>query len=522
MPIVTVTQPADGQTADANDVNLQVDAILAVLNGGIDSANIADGGVTNAKLAGGITIDKLAASSIAGWAPLGHTPNSVTALGNRSYQAVFNSLDLTGTMSPGMRLQLTRTTAAPHQSTLLNGSNQFYSKSSPSGMTFTDDFVVSAWVKVTSYVGSAIISRYNGTSGWSLQMSVNGTIQLNGYNAGSSNVSFVASLQAIPLNRWVHIAAQLDMSSFTASSTTSYIMIDGDDVPATVSRGGSNPTALIQAGNLEIGSQNGGTVPFPGAIAQAAIYSAKVTEATILASISQTLVGTETSLASAYSFNNSINDLNANANNLTANGSAVATNADSPFAQGATAGTIEYGILTSIVFSTNTTVTIQMAEGSALPSGLNAIAYSPLAIPYLFPAISKFKLTVPDVTLGATLVKYVLDHPIDSVAYTNTGTAGGFMFLDMIGSKKTARGTTGTISLSSQSSAAFLINWPASFFATVQGFIAAVTGTAGTSQFTGIGGNAATNATTVSFYFISTANTSITATNTAGYSADGI
>jgi hypothetical protein len=84
-----------------------------------------------------------------------------------------------------------------------------------------------------------------------------------GFNAALSNFSLGITYQSIPLNKWVHVAGQLDMSAFTASSTTSYIMIDGVDVPISISRGGTNPTSLVQAGNLEVGAQNGGTTPFP-------------------------------------------------------------------------------------------------------------------------------------------------------------------------------------------------------------------------------------------------------------------
>lgn len=324
-----------------------------------------------------------------GWTSLANTPNTVTALGNRSYSCVFNGVDLTSTLSKGMRLRLTRTVAAPSQCTSLNGTTQFYNKTSPNKLTFTDDFVVSAWIKLNNYgTTSMIASRYNGTSGWYFTLLSDGRIQLAGFNGSSSNFSAVGSYQSVPLNKWVHVAAQLDMSSFTATPTTSYVMIDGVDVPATVSRGGTNPTALIQAGNLEIGSNNGGGNNFPGKIAQVAIYNAKVTEATILASMHQTLIGTETSLASAFSFNNSINDLNATTpNNLTANASAVATNADSPFAQAATAGLIEYGIIQTISFSTNTTIVVQVPEGSAIPTsgGITAVDYSGLSVPYNFP-----------------------------------------------------------------------------------------------------------------------------------------
>jgi hypothetical protein len=290
-------------------------------------------------------------------------------------------------------------------------------------MTFTDDFVVSAWVKLSAYPAAvgAIASRYNGTSGWDLEIESDGTIVLIGFNAGGSNVSYVQSYQSAPLNKWVHIAAQLDMSAFTATTTTSYVMIDGVDVPAKVTRAGTNPTALVQAGNLEIGSRNGGANPLSGKLAQVAIYSAKVTQATILASMHQGLAGTETSLISAYSFNNSINDLNANANNLTANGSAVATNADSPFggqADGTISSTLDYAIITKTAFSTNTTLTVQVPEGCTIPTsgGVSAVSYSTQSAPYLFPRSKR---------------KWVLEHlnvnnasqgsPVAGTWYNNTG-----------------------------------------------------------------------------------------------------
>ena len=361
-------------------------------SGAVDvTAVIADGIITKAKFA---TAEKAVFDS--GWSTkYGDTtfpaPNTVTALGNRSYTCVFNSVDLTGYLSNGMRLKLTRTVAAPTQCTSLNGTTQYYSRASASvaAITFTDDFVASAWVKLSSYPATqgAIISRWNGTSGWSLDVNANGSVTLFGTNGASGNSSYVVSYQSIPLNRWVHVAAQLDMSSFTATTTTSYIMFDGVDVPASVARGGTNPTTLVQAGNLEVGSRNGGTASLPGKIAQVALYSAKVTQATILASMNQTLTGSETSLLVAYSFNGVVTDLSANGYTLTANGSATATNADSPFAQG-TGGSLEYGIVTGVSFSTNTTVTVQVPEGSAIPTsgGVSAVSYSNVKVPYGFPA----------------------------------------------------------------------------------------------------------------------------------------
>jgi len=326
-----------------------------------------------------------------GWVTGLTAPSTVTALGNRSYSVVINSTDYTDRLSPGMRLRLTRTVTAPTQCTdLESGSSQYYSKASPNKSTFTDDFVCSAWIKLESYAAAvvSIASRYNGTSGWRFYIDSNGRVNLVGHNAGAANFSEVFSYQAVPLGRWVHVAAQLDMSAFTATPTTSYVMFDGIDVPASVTRGGTNPTALVQAGNLEIGSENGGTNFFDGKLAQVAFYTAKVTQATILASIDRTLTGSETSLGSAYSFNNSITDLNTTTpNDLTANGSAVATATDSPFS-GGSGGTTEYGVITAATFSTNTTLTVQVPEGYAIPSsgGVSALAYSVHQTPQGFPS----------------------------------------------------------------------------------------------------------------------------------------
>lgn len=418
MATVIITLPNDGDVALVEPYNAALNAILAQVNGNLDDNNIAS--MNGSKIvAGSLPATAFSPSANQGWKSLSAPPNTVVCNGNRSYTLTFNTLDLTAILSPGARVKLARTVAAPTQCTSLNGSTQFYSRASASvaGMTFTDDFVVSGWVKLPSYpTGNAdIASRYNGTSGWQLYMLSSGQFSLWAANAGSSNNSAVTSVQSVPLNKWVHVAAQLDMSSFTVTPTTSYTMIDGVDVPATVSRSGTNPTALIQAGNLEIGSSNGGSQLFPGKLAQVAIYSAKVTEANILATISQGLAGTETNLISAYSFNNSINDLNANANNLTANGLAVATTADTPFGQtysltGYTNGTQCYGIVTAISFSTNTTMTIQVPEGETIPTsgGVGSGSYSFLKAPYAFPGgANKWRLaslhkTVDGTTSNAT------------------------------------------------------------------------------------------------------------------------
>lgn len=382
--------------------NKLVDGILEFAD---QSGNLLNQAVKDAL---GVTTDPAG-----GWDLLnaGTGPNTTTANGNHSYDLVFNSVDLTSVLSKGMRLKLTRTVTAPTQCADLEASSsQYFNKTSPTGMTFTDDFVVSAWIKLESYADMSISSRYNGTSGFRFFIAPTGRVYLQGTNGGVSNYRRVSSYQSLPLGKWVHVTAQLDMSTYTATTTTCYVMFDGVDVPAALESSGTNPTALVQAGNLEIGAENSGTIPFDGKIAQVAIYSAKVTQATIRASMNQTLTGSETSLVSAFTLNNSLLDLTANDNDLTAQGSALATNTDSPFAGGNvqeyTDGTTEMAVvMADPVFSTNTTVTVQVPEGYALPTsgGISAVYYSTQKVPYGFP-VSRGKWRIEYNQIGRTYV----------------------------------------------------------------------------------------------------------------------
>jgi hypothetical protein len=381
MATISVSLPADGSTADVADVNTPITTIVNAINGNLDSNNISS--LNGSKLvAASVPGSALDATTTQGWIAGLAAPNTITALGNRCYSMVWNSVNYSGTLSAGMRARTTRTVAAPTQCTSLNGSTQYYSKSSPAGMTFTNNFTVMAYVKATSYAAGAVISRYNGTNGWLLQINSSGQVQLQGFNGGIQDIA--NSYQSIGLNKWVHVAATMDMSG-----NLSNIYIDG--VAVAVNYTNSVSTALVQAGNLEIGSFNGGTTVFSGKIAQTAVFSAVISQATIQSYISQGLSGTETSLISAYSFNNTLNDLNTtNANNLTANGSAVATTTDSPFggqADGTISSTLDYAEFRSVTFSTNTTAVVQVPRGNTIPTsgGVSAVVYSPDTAPFGFP-----------------------------------------------------------------------------------------------------------------------------------------
>lgn len=448
MALVTgITLPNNGDRIKAENYNDPITKILAQVNGNLDDSNIS--GINGSKIAAGsIPASALSTAYLnqlaGGWTDLAATPTSVVYNGNSSYTATF-AADQSSKITPGTRIRTTRSTPAPTQSTTLNGTNQYWNNTSPNKMTFIDDFVVSAWVKVTSYTtgDSGIVSRLSASSGWWFGINPQGQVLLSGHNAALSNFTRVVSRQSLPLNKWVHITAQLDMSAATATTSTSYVMFDGMDIPATIVQSGTNPTTLVQAGNLEVGSYLAGQF-FPGKIAQAAVFNSKLTQATVRSMISQGLTGTELSLVSAWSFSGSVTDLmTTTPNNLTPQNAVTATTNDSPFggmADGTSSSTLDFGIVQA---TTPTTVTWQVPEGSRTPTnGISAMAFSAAKVPYGFPSdvdkwtlqtISRVRTTNGSSVNGAIANpgQWSLDVPIgkfimslDAPAYANRGSSG--------------------------------------------------------------------------------------------------
>jgi hypothetical protein len=340
-----------------------------------------------------------ASSAASTWTDTGYAPGTVTYNGNRSYQLIFSNTDLTGFLSNGMRLKLTRTTPPPTQCTDLEASSsQYWSKTSPAGISFTTTFTCSAWVKLESYGAiGGIIARRNGTTeGWSLNIDASGSVVIIGQRIAANNKS-ITSYQSIPLNKWVHVAACLDMT--VGDTSAQKIWIDGVEVPRSYSLNGT-ATALVQGTTaLVVGARtSAGGDPFDGKIAQASVHSACLSDAQIKAMASQTISSSTPSIVSGFTMNGVATDVTANANDLTAVASA-GYSTDSPM------NATEYGIITANSFSTNTTLTVQVPEGYAIPTsgGVSAVAYSTQDVPYGFPRDKgKWRVSLPWKSATAT------------------------------------------------------------------------------------------------------------------------
>lgn len=354
-----------------------------------DDGSIKDDAVTeDTILNNNVTQNKLSTNLQEGWLDLADTPDTVTANGNRSYDLVFNSNDLTDTVSPGMRLQLTRTVAAPDQCTSLDGSSQYWSKSSPSGLSNWTAYTNTAHIYPTAYQ-DATISRCvtSTTNGWALTMMSTG--QIRAFYGTASNFTDFVTYQSVPLNRWSHVAVRVT----STSSKTAEILINGVVVPSYSSI--TAATSMTQGGTLTIGATSTPSTYFPGKLAQVGLFSTALTAAEILDYSTYGLSGSETSCVGFFSFDGNGNDSSSNANNLTASGSATATNDDSPFKNYGATTNKEYAIVMKAAFSTNTTLTVQVPEGCAIPTsgGVSAVYYSTQSVPYGFPrAVSRWDL----------------------------------------------------------------------------------------------------------------------------------
>jgi len=417
--------------------------------------------------------------------------SSVTENGNRSADITFAST-VASLLTPGMRLRTSRTVAAPTQCTdLESGSSQYFTKTSPNKLSFTVTWTAMGWVKLESYAEMGIIARRNAdVEGWSFGLNASGQLMATSCRIAANN-SQTVSYQSLPLGKWIHVAAATDLAG------TTLMYIDGVLVPSLTTVTGTAATLVQGTTALVVGAlKSAGTSPFDGKIAQAAVFSSKLSAATIASYKNQTLSGSESTIASAYSCNNSLLDLNTTTpNDLSASGGALMTNADSPFtvdANGVAAGTYDWGIVTKVA---TTVATVQYPEGCAIPTsgGISTVDYSGVRAPFGMPVgrnrwrvqsvLKTDSATTSNATWGAFLAggysltlptgEWVLGYDITFFHSVTTRVAFSLSSTALTG---LAEGAEPSIEYTTRlNSAAASINYPSRYTAKPQSLSAAAT-----------------------------------------------
>ena len=391
MGTISLTLPSDGQTIDASDVNNPLNTLLNEFNGNIDDNNIKSAAnISGTKLlVSSMPANKLDSNGQGGWVT-GILPAvlSVTENGNRSADITFAST-VANILTPGMRIRTTRTVAAPtYMGGAFNGTNHYFTKATPTGTlsTVTDNFTIMAWIEPTAQTAQMTIcgrSDAAGNNSFVMRLTSVGCLEVYVQNGGGANFRILTSVQTVPINRKTHVA-------ITWATGTVVMYIDGVSVPVqpTASTGGTAPTTAGTGGDFSIGRPGANNLQyFTGYISGVGVFNAVLSAATIRSYRNQALTGSETNCIGAWSLNNTANDQNAAANNLTATNSVGYTSGRSPYTLDATntaAGTFDWGIVTKV---STTVATVNYPEGCAIPTsgGISSVEFSNAKAPFGMP-----------------------------------------------------------------------------------------------------------------------------------------
>lgn len=378
MPIITATLPSDGDDAVVEPYNAAIIAILGLLNGALDSDNIASLSGTKI-LAGTLPSSSFDSSGAAGWTTLPNTLVYGSNTGNHEQTLTASGVDLTSRLSTGMKLQVTRSTIPPTQSMgFTAASSQYATKSSPANVSFTGPFTCESWIYLKSYTGSSqfIINCEDGTQGWGMYLTASG--QLNVYfGAGSSFTNFV-STQSVSLNRWTHVAGAVT----SPSAKTAVLYIDGLAVPFTAF--GTATTLVQPTADLRIAAySHTASGYFDGYIFGVRVWSVAQNQASIQGNMGINLTGSELNLVTLIPGNGVWTDLTTNANTVSPINSAINTQASNPY------NPIERAFVTKVVYSGgNSTVSVKSISGIIPNMTLTTPQYSTVDCPLNWPSTS--------------------------------------------------------------------------------------------------------------------------------------
>lgn len=357
-------------------------AVVTVANGAssITNANISDRRTQT-------TLSNGSQSNTDGWQVLNY-PLTYSANNGSKEFVVTSANDLTSVLSVGMKLRITRSVTPPTQCmSFAAASSQYATKASPSGISFTGAFTCEAWVYLNSYQAGNqwIINRTDqGTSGgWGFNIDSTGRVRII-YGSGS-NFTDITTYQSLPLSRWVHVAGVIT----SVASKTGAVYINGASVPTTSTLTAATSLAQ-QTVDLRVGARSGTAAQYlDGYLSEVRVWSTNRSTQNIQDNMAVSLTGSESNLVALYQGNGAFTDGTSNANTLTANNGAIATQSANPY------NSNEYAIITKISYSNpTTTVTLFAGTGNMVPNQtLNNPYYSTAKLPFGFPGqIGRWKI----------------------------------------------------------------------------------------------------------------------------------
>lgn len=356
--------------------NSLIDGILTSLN--------PDGTLKTAAVQSALGISNTPA---VGWNIMAQALTYVSNDGYGQFSGTFNG-DVTGFLKEGHKLLVPRVTAPGTQCmNFTPASSQSASRLSASltNINFTNVFSVIAKINPNSYPSATGIAQSTrtiiarrpaaGSTGWGLRITTEGVLEV--YWANGTAFAVVGIQQCPPISEWSSVAI-----SVTASTRTVAFYINSMLIATVV--GTSGDTVIGQSGDLSLGAASMLSEGFfDGSMGEVALFNTNLSGAQIAGYANQGLTGAEANCVGLWRGNGNFNDLTTNANNLTANGGAIATFADNPF------NAIEYFYVTQVGAYSAGVTPVKLFGGTkgTLPNQtVGVINYSNAATPFGFPA----------------------------------------------------------------------------------------------------------------------------------------
>lgn len=317
------------------------------------------------------SLRQLFTTSPQGWTNLSTVLTYSSNNGQKEF--VYNtSNDQSATVAPGMKFNITRPVAAPTQCmAFVFASSQYGTKSTPTNVTPTAAFTIENWVYLNSYqVNATFFAKGGATDGFGMR--ANATGQLEIYYGTANNFTVFNTQQAIPLKRWVHVAGVVS----SVASKTIALYLNGTSVPIVSSLAAA--TSMSSAGDIYLSKDRTNASGFlDGFLSEVRVWGVAQTQSQIQANMGITLVGSETNLQFLVQGNGTSVDKTSNANNITLNSGANATQLSNPYHN------IEYGYITAV---SSSQITVFTGTDYVIPNAAVTVQqYSTQKSPFGFP-----------------------------------------------------------------------------------------------------------------------------------------
>lgn len=150
----------------------------------------------------------------------------------------------------------------------------------PASLDFdrTDPFSAQQWIKTKNANNEIIVSKYDGSRGWTFFVVSDGTLRLSLINTATTNQIRCSTTQTVADGNWHHVAFTYSGSS-AASGVDIYI--DGENQTLNCDLDTLSATIINASANINIGAYSYDATYFNGTIDEVRIYNTALSDSTI-------------------------------------------------------------------------------------------------------------------------------------------------------------------------------------------------------------------------------------------------